>query len=72
MASSLALALDLPKGFSAPRYLVWVHALVTGILHFFMVLCALCDSEVLFRKPPGLINAARFSENILLRLAMSG
>ena len=32
----------------APRYLVWVRALVTGIRHFFMVLCALYDSEVLF------------------------
>ena len=23
---------------------------VTGIRHFFMILCALCDSEVLFRN----------------------
>jgi len=35
----------------APRYLVWVRALVTGIRHFFMILCALCDSAVLFRIP---------------------
>ena len=34
----------------APRYLVWVRALFTGIRHFFMILCALCDSEVLFRN----------------------
>jgi len=34
----------------APRYLVWVRALFTGIRHFFMILCALCDSEVFFRN----------------------
>ena len=28
----------------APRYLVWVRALVTGIRHFFVVLYAFCDS----------------------------
>jgi hypothetical protein len=30
--------------------LMWVRALVTGIRHFFMILCVLCDSEVLFRN----------------------
>ncbi len=39
----------------APRYLVRVRALVTGIRHFFMILCALCASAILFRIPPGLI-----------------
>jgi hypothetical protein len=31
---------------------MWVSALVTGIRHFFVVLIALCNTEVLFRNPP--------------------